>query len=348
MNLLIILAVLLTIFVLVRLMSIVQLTTELAGESEEAELKKDNKINAVFLMGFMIIGLVAMVYMTFRYNKFMLPVAASEHGVETDNLLNWNFLVIGIVFFITQIALFWFAYKYRFRKERRAYFYPDNHKLELIWTIIPTIVLSALIVTGLASWNKITQSEHTDGMKVEIYGYQFNWIARYAGKDNKLGSSNFKLITDENALGVNYNDSATADDIMTKGNEMHLPVNIPIDMEFHARDVLHSAYFPHLRTQMNCVPGMTTKFYFKPTITTAEMKKITKNEKFEYILLCNKVCGVAHYTMKMKLVVESPEDFKKWLKGEKPVVAAPATESKIADEKPATPSEKKIVVMNNK
>ena len=330
---------------MVRLMGIVQLASDLSGESEEAEMKRDNKINGVLLVVFMVVGLGLMVYMTLRYNKFMLPVAASEHGVETDNLLNWNFAVIGIVFFITQIALFWFAYKYRYKKERRAYFYPENHKLELVWTIIPTIVLSALIVTGLASWNKITQSKHTDGMKVEVYGYQFNWIARYAGKDNKLGASSFKLITDENALGVDYRDPASADDIRTKGNEMHLPVGIPVDMEFHSRDVIHSAYFPHFRTQMNCVPGMTTKFYWKPTITTAEMKKITKNDKFEYVLLCNKVCGLAHYTMNMKVIVESPEDFKKWLKGEQPIMESkPAENSKIA-ENSNSPEQIKLVSM---
>lgn len=332
MSFLLLLAVALSIFVMVRLMNIVQLAAELSGESEEAEMNRDNKINGMLLVAFMVVGLVVMIYMTLHYNQFMLPVAASEHGVETDMLLNWNFAVIGLVFIATQIVLFWWMYKYRFNKERRAYFYPDNHKLELIWTIIPTIVLSALIVTGLASWNKITQSNNTDGMKVEVYGYQFNWLARYAGADNKLGASNFKLITAENALGVNYKDTASFDDIMTTPSEMHLPVNIPINMVFHAREVLHSAYFPHFRTQMNCVPGMTTLFYFKPTITTAEMRKITKNEKFDYVLLCNKVCGTAHYTMKMKVIVESPEDFRKWLKTQKPVMEQSAADSKIAEE----------------
>lgn len=345
MSLLIIIAIALSILVMVRLMNIVQLASELSDQHEESELKRENKINGVLLVGFMVVGLVLMVYMTLRYNRFMLPVSASEHGVEIDNLLNWNFAVIGFVFFITQIALFWFAFKYRFKKEKRAYFYPENHKLELIWTIIPTIVLAALIVTGLKSWNKITQSDNTDGMKVEVYGYQFNWIARYAGKDNQLGASNYKLISDENALGVDYRDAKTADDIMTKGNEMHLPVGIPVDMVFHSRDVIHSAYFPHFRAQMNCVPGMTTKFYFKPTITTAEMRKITKNENFDYILLCNKVCGVAHYTMKMKVVIDSPEDFKAWLKGEKPVVETPAAESKIAAETITTQSDTKQVAL---
>jgi cytochrome c oxidase subunit 2 len=216
--------------------------------------------------------------------------------------------------------LFWFAYKYRYDKSRRAYFYPDNHKLELIWTIVPTIVLAALIITGLNSWNKITQTQHTDGLKIQVYGYQFNWIARYAGKDNTLGASNYKLITDENALGIDYRDKSAADDIMTSGNEMRIPVGVPIDMEFNSRDVIHSAYFPHLRVQMNCVPGMTTRFYFKPTITTAEMRKITGNPNFDYVLLCNKICGVAHYTMKMKLVVETPEEFQAWIKTQKPVM----------------------------
>lgn len=335
MNLLVLLAIGLGIIVMVRLMNIVQLTAELAGDNEEEGMRKNNKINGLLLMAFMIIGLVLVVYMTLRYSEYMLPVSASEHGVETDNLLWWNFGVIGIVFFITQIALFWFAYKYRHDKNRRAYFYPENHKLELIWTIVPTIVLSALIVTGLMSWNKITQSEHTDGMKIQVYGYQFNWIARYAGNDNKLGRSNFKLISDTNPLGIDYSDPAAADDMMTKGNEMRLPVGVPIDMEFNSRDVIHSAYFPHLRTQMNCVPGMTTRFYFKPTVTSDEMRKITKNEKFNYILLCNKVCGVAHYTMKMNLVIEDKTAFNNWLRGEKSVMegATQTTETESIEPK---------------
>jgi cytochrome c oxidase subunit 2 len=320
MNLLIWIAALLGILVLVRLMNIVQLTSELSGENEEEEQHRDNKVNAILNLAFMIIGLVLIVYMTLRYSKFMLPRAATEHGVELDTLLWINFGVIGVVFFITQIALFWFAYKYRYDKNRWAYFYHENHKLEFIWTAIPTVVLSVLIITGLNSWNKITQKEHPEGLKIQVYGYQFNWIARYAGKDNTLGASNFRLITDTNPLGVDYRDKAAADDIMTTGNEMRLPVGIPIDMEFNAREVIHSAYFPHLRVQMNCVPGMTTRFHFKPTITTAEMRKITGDPNFDYVLLCNKICGVAHYTMKMKVVIETPEEFQQWVRTQKRVV----------------------------
>jgi cytochrome c oxidase subunit 2 len=261
----------------------------------------------------------------------MLPESASKHGVQTDFLLNINFLVIGIVFVITQALLFWFVYKYRNDKSRRALFYPDNHKLEIIWTVVPTIVLSALIVTGLNEWNKMTQGHPDDGMKVQVYGYQFNWIARYAGADNELGRSYYKLITDDNPLGIDFSDPAAKDDIITKGNEMRLPKGVPVLFQFNSRDVIHSAYFPHFRTQMNCVPGMNTSFYMEPTITTNEMRSITKNEKFDYVLLCNKICGVAHYNMKMTVVVDEPEAFKNWLKGEKPAIPPSAGASKVAE-----------------
>ncbi len=320
MNFILILTIGLSVFVMWRLMNIVQLTSRLSGENEEEEQNRDNKVNGILLMAFMVIGLLLVVYMTVRYSEFMLPKAATEHGEETDLLLWWNFGVIGIVFFITQIALFYFGYKYRFNKSRRAFFYHENHKLEIWWTVIPTIVLAALIVTGLNSWNKMTQSDHDDGMKIQVYSYQFAFIARYAGPDNVLGKSSYLLISDTNPLGIDYDDPAAADDIMTRGNEMRLPVGIPIDMDCNSRDVIHSVYFPHLRTQMNAVPGMTTNFYFKPTITTAEMREIEQDENFDYVLLCNKVCGVAHYTMNMKLVIDEPDDFRTWLKEQKPVM----------------------------
>lgn len=313
MNLLILAAVILGTLVVVRLMNVVQLASELAGsDDEESQTIHDNKINALFMLGFMVVGLFLVIYMTIVFKPLMLPVAASEHGVETDNLLMWNFAVIGIVFFITEIALFLYVYKYQYRKGERAYYYPHNNKLEFIWTIIPTIVLSALIVTGLSSWNKMTQSDPKDGMVIEVYGKQFQWLARYSGADNKLGASNFRKVNPSNVMGVDSLSPAAADDIMAQ--ELHLPVNTPLMFYFHSSDVIHSAYFPHFRTQMNCVPGMTTEFYFVPTITTAKMREITKNEKFDYVLLCNKICGGSHYNMNMKVVVESKEDFKKWLK----------------------------------
>lgn len=330
MSTLVIIALILGTLVVLRVMNVARMASSLAGEREEAENEGTSYLNSFGLLIFMIVGLALTVYMIFKYQPFMLPESASAHGVQVDFLLNMNFVIIGIVFFVTQILLFWFAYRYRHSTNRRAYFYPENHKLEIIWTVIPTIVLAVIIATGLNEWNKITMSHPKDGMRVQVYGYQFAWIARYAGPDNQLGRSYYKLITPDNPLGLDFSDPATADDRVTAGNEMRLPKGKGIQFEFNARDVLHSAYFPHFRTQMNCVPGMTTGFYMEPTITTTEMREITKNEKFDYILLCNKICGVAHYSMKMKVVIDEQADFEAWLSQQKPAVPAPTATAATA------------------
>ena len=326
MSLLWILAALFGVLVLVRLANITQLSSQLAEENEEDEQDKDNRFNAWMLVGFLWIGLGLLVYMIFRYQHFLLPVSASEHGVSLDKLMNINWVILFFVFFITQILLFSFAFKYRYNRNRRAFFYHDNNKIETIWTVIPAIVLLILVFTGLKEWNKITDSQNqTDGMKIQIYGKQFDWTARYSGRDNKLGASSFRKINDTNPLGVDSLDPAADDDIIAR--EMHFPVGIPIDVQINSRDVIHSFFLPHFRVQMNAVPGMNTRFYFKPTITTAKMREITGNPKFDYVLLCNKICGVAHYNMQMKIVVDEPSDFRKWLKKEKLVfekVAAPS------------------------
>lgn len=347
MTLLIWIAIILGIIVCIRLANVVRLASDLSGEDEEDEMVRDNRMNGFFMLVFMVVGLALMIYMTMRYAPYMLPEAASKHGVKIDYLLNVNFIIIAIVFFATEIALFYFANRYRHKRGTMAQFHHEDNKLEIIWTVIPTIVLAVLIVTGLKEWNSITMDKHNDGMNIEIYGMQFNFLARYAGQDNQLGKSNFKLISDENVMGVDKNDSASWDDIITKSSaEMHIPVNQPIEFTMHSRDVLHSAYFPHFRVQMNCVPGMSTRFYFVPTITTAEMRRKTKNEKFDYVLLCNKICGVAHYTMHMKVVVDTPEEFASWLKTQKPAIEQVQPETKTADQAVPEGNAKKVVALN--
>lgn len=346
MTLLWILAVLFGVLVLVRLANITQLASSLAQDDEEAEQDRDNKFNSWMMVGFLWIGLGLLIYMIFGYEHFLLPVSASEHGVSLDHLMNVNWVILFIVFFITQILLFTFAFKYRYNKNRRSYYYHDNNKVEIIWTVIPSIVLITLVFVGLKEWNKITDAQNqTDGMKIQIYGKQFDWTARYSGKDNKLGASSFRKINDNNPLGVDSLDAASADDIITR--EMHFPVGIPVDVQINSRDVIHSFYLPHFRVQMNAVPGMNTRFYFKPTITTVKMREITGNPNFDYVLLCNKICGVAHYNMKMKVVVDEPDDFRKWLKKEKLVFekpVTPAATTPAADTAPVA-SEKKITAL---
>jgi len=254
-----------------------------------------------------------------------LPVSASEHGVAIDELMNINWIVLFITFLITQILLFFFAFKYKFNKNRRSFYFHDNNKLEAIWTVIPTIVLASLIVTGLQEWNDITnKSDKMEGIKIQVYAKQFDFTARYAGEDKNLARTNFRLISDANSLGVDSLDKYAADDIIAK--ELVMPKGAEIELVINSRDVIHSVYLPHFRVQMNAVPGMTTRFSFKPTMTTAEMQKETNNPKFEYVMLCNKVCGVAHYNMKMPVRVVEMAEYQDWLKAQ-PLVFPVASEA---------------------
>jgi cytochrome c oxidase subunit 2 len=269
-----------------------------------------------------------------------LPQAASEHGVDIDQLWLISMVLIFVVGIITQWLLHYFAFKYHGRKGQKAVFFADNDKLEFIWTIIPVIVLAGLIIYGLFTWSDIMNLEpDEDPMVVELYAYQFDWRARYSGGDNVLGEANVRLIEGANVLGVDLTDPNSQDDVVV--SELHLPVGQKVLFKMRSQDVLHSAYMPHFRAQMNCVPGMVTQFAFTPTMTTEEMRLnddmvakvqdinrirrekskelMAKGEEalepyeFDYLLLCNKICGNNHYNMQMKIVVESQEDYEAWL-----------------------------------
>jgi len=325
MNILLILAVVFGTLVLVRLANVAAIASKLSEENEEAEQESANRWNSIGMLTFLIAGLITMFYLIDAYAPLMLPVSASEHGVAIDNLMSINWIVLFITFLITQILLFYFAFKYKFNKNRRAFYFHDNNKLEAIWTVIPTIVLAALIVTGLQEWNDITnKSDKMEGIKIQVYAKQFDFTARYAGADKDLGRSNFRLISDVNPLGVDSLDKTASDDIIAK--ELVMPKGAEVELVINSRDVIHSVYLPHFRVQMNAVPGMTTRFSFKPTMTTAEMQKETNNPKFEYVMLCNKVCGVAHYNMKMPVRVVEMAEYQDWLKAQ-PLVFPVASEA---------------------
>ncbi len=307
----------------------------------------DNKVQGYLMLAFLgfIYG-ITIVSFALWGDLPLTSNSASEHGPEIDRLMIISMVVIFIVQTITQFLLHYFAFKYKGEKGRKALFYADNDKLEFIWTIIPVIVLAGLIMYGLFTWTDImTINEDEDPIVVELYAQQFNWKARYAGEDNVLGKANVRLINLDNAniLGLDESDPNAQDDIIT--TELHLPVGVPVLFKMRSQDVLHSAYMPHFRAQMNCVPGMITQFAFTPTVTTEEMRlnpdiyekvrninKIRVNKskelqakgeepldsyEFDYLLLCNKICGKSHYNMQMKIIVESEEDYKAWLQEQK-------------------------------
>ena len=308
---------------------------------------KDNRVNGYLMLAFLgfIYG-ITIVSFALWGDLPLTSNSASEHGPEIDRLMIISMVVIFIVQTITQFLLHYFAFKYKGEKGRKALFYADNDKLEFIWTVIPVIVLAGLIMYGLFTWSDIMNiDEDEDPLLVELYAQQFNWKARYGGEDNVLGKANVRLINLDNAniLGLDESDPNAQDDVIT--TELHLPVGRPVLFKMRSQDVLHSAYMPHFRAQMNCVPGMITQFAFTPTVTTEEMRlnpdiyekvkninriRVNKSKKlqargeepldryeFDYLLLCNKICGKSHYNMQMKIIVESEEDYNDWLNEQK-------------------------------
>lgn len=313
-------------------------------DSTQVVTDKDNRIQGNLMLAFGIAFYIFMLYNFWTFGDRALPAASSEHGVEYDNLLLITMAVIMFVQVITQGLLHFFAFKYKGKKGTKALFFADNDKLEFVWTIIPVIVLAGLIIYGLFTWSDIMDvDDEDDPLVIELYAKQFSWHARYAGKDNVLGNANVRFIDNANTLGVDPSDSYAHDDVLT--GELHLPVDRPVLFKMRSQDVLHSAYFPHFRAQMNVVPGMVTQFSFTPTVTSDEIRETeymrdkiariqeirrTKNEElsaageetmaaytqFEYYLLCNKICGVAHYNMQMKVVVETQAEFDEWMAGQ--------------------------------
>lgn len=370
MNLLTVVIILLAVVAIAQVARVFEEVNKKQGVNPDEVTDADNNRQGRNLFLFMFLFLGACFYMTYRWWDEMLPKSASEHGNEIDALMQISMGLIILVFLITQPLLFFFSYKYRGSKDRKASYISHNNRLEVIWTSVPALTLTVLILYGLNTWSDIMGEENKKGaINVELYAQQFNWTARYAGEDNQLGKANVRFVEGVNTLGVisktalnkqvkdinakiadnkakiavsrnagkkafmteqnekltkkrdgmivleqrtSHKDIVAAeDDIVTK--ELHLPVGEKVLLHLRSQDIIHSAYLPHFRVQMNCVPGMNTEFTFTPSVTTEEMRAELNNPEFDYVLLCNKICGAAHYNMQMKVIVESPEDYKKWL-----------------------------------
>jgi len=310
------------------------------SEDSEVATDKDNETQGYMMLAFVFFIYWILAYCFWKWGNVLLPVAASEHGLEIDQLMLITMVVIFAVGIVTQWLLHYFAFVYRGSKDKKALFYAENHRLEFIWTIIPVIVLAVLIIYGLFTWTDIMSfDEDDDPMVVELYAYQFDWRARYGGLDNTLGEANVRLIEGLNQLGVDVSDPNAQDDKVV--TELHLPVGKKVLFKMRSQDVLHSAYMPHFRAQMNCVPGMITQFAYTPNITTKDMRLeediiakvknineirtaknielIAKGEEalemydFDFLLLCNKICGSNHFNMQMNIIVETEEEFNTWI-----------------------------------
>jgi cytochrome c oxidase subunit 2 len=376
-RLIVLIVIVLGVLAIAQLVRLYELSSKLRDRREEEITNRDNKLNAGLLLGFVVFLFGGFIWLMLTYGWTGRGDAASVNGVETDWLLNLNFWIIIAVFFLTNSLLFGFAYKYVRKPGVKAYYFPHDNRLELVWTVVPAIVLAIIIILGLKSWNDQTDEPGKEAIRVELFSKQFGWTVRMSGEDNTLGLFDYKLTNENNPLALmttatiqnaidsmengmsgikalerklndrtimlipeerdlmvtdldrkerlirllyqmkeRHNpklDKQAMDDIVfTEGDTLYLCENQEYEFNFRAKDVIHSAYFPHFRAQMNTVPGMTTRFKITPSVTTAAMRDKMHNPNFNYILMCNKICGTSHYKMKLMVVVLSKKDYKKW------------------------------------
>ncbi|MBA9079012.1 MULTISPECIES: cytochrome c oxidase subunit II [Rufibacter] len=294
----------------------IQILASIFKGSYRRDVGKSNKVNAVLLLVFFFVMGGLFIWSFMDAKEDMILPNASVHGIDIDQMFWLTMAVIGIVFVITHILLFVYSYKYQHQDGKRAYFYPHNNKIEIIWTVIPAVVMALLVFSGWKTWAKITSPAPQDAVVVEIMGKQFNWLTRYPGADNKLGVVKHTLITAENEFGIDLTDQNSADDFPGEPSAFHVPKGTPVLLKIRSRDVIHSVFLPHFRVKMDAVPGMPTSFWFIPTKTTAEMQTETGNPDFQYELACTEVCGRGHFAMKTILVVDEPEEYKKWVEAQ--------------------------------
>ncbi len=379
-KLIILIVIILGAIAIAQLVRVYEISAKLRKNEEHEVSNRDNRLNARLMLGFMIALFLGFIYLMTAYGWTGRGVAASVEGKETDWLLNLNFVIVIMIFFFTNFLLFFFTFKYVKKPGVKAFYYPHNNKLEMIWTVVPAIVLAVIIILGLQTWNDLVAPTGKEAIRVELFSKQFDWTARYAGQDNTLGKYDYKLTTDNNELALltsntidsalnnmlngsngisriqkllnnrdtifndstsnalradlsrkerlyrllaqmkaNHNkklDASAWDDIIQK-DTLVLCKGQQYEISLRAKDVIHSAFFTHMRAQMNAVPGMPTRLKFTPSMTTEEMRKSKNNPAFNYTLMCNKIGGGAHYKMKMIVVVKEKAAYNAWMASKK-------------------------------
>ncbi len=332
--LIIFLCIVLTAVVLVQLGKVTELAlaNQDEGEAQDSLNTRQGFLGMVFLVGFMIFCLVSAWY----YKNWMLGYgpheSASMHGDALDNMFNVTLGITYIVFVVTHIALFWYAWKYRGRRGRKALFMPHDTKLEMVWTAVPAITMCFLVVNGLIAWNEVMGDDNDEDIEIEATGQQFSWTIRYPGADGALGEKNYRMITGLNPLGQDWTDVKNLDDFMA--SDIVLPKGKKVRVRITAKDVLHNFDMPHFRIKMDAIPGLPTYFYFTPKLTTEEYRKNLSKypeyqaedplnpgkklwETFNYDLACAELCGQQHYAMKKVVRIVEEDEYVAWLKKQK-------------------------------
>ncbi|MEC3878381.1 cytochrome c oxidase subunit II [Parapedobacter sp. 10938] len=294
-----------------KIIQVYELTRRMNGKDTTYYMRN---FNAKLFVLALVLGLYGVYWSYAHHGAQSFRAAATEHGASIDTMFIITTVICTVVLVIMHIAMFSFAYIYRARPNRKAYFYPHNNTLEKIWTIVPAVTLTILVLFGFFTWRSITnvsEEAQKEAILIEVVGEQFMWTVRYPGRDGKIGERNYKLTTPLNGLGIDFNDKNSWDDQL--GSEIVIPVNKPVRIQIGSKDILHSFYIPDFRVQMNAVPGMKTYFQFTATITTEEMRDKMGDYNYDFVMLCNKICGGGHYNMQKKVRVVTEEEYQAWL-----------------------------------
>jgi cytochrome c oxidase subunit 2 len=226
------------------------------------------------------------------------PIASNWDMIDTT--VDITFIVTGIVFLAVNLFMAYCIIKYRHRKDHSADYDPENTKLEGWLTIVTTVGVAAMLAPGVGVWGQfVTVPE--EAAEFEAVGQQWHWSFRFPGEDGEFGNVDIRHMSEENPFGMDPEDPSGRDDVLVSSPTVHLPVNQPVRAWLRAKDVLHDFAVPQFRIKMDLVPGMVTYAWFTPTVTG------------EYEILCEELCGIGHFAMRGKVIVDEQADFESWL-----------------------------------
>ena len=224
---------------------------------------------------------------------------ASNWGAMDDTIV-LTFWIGGGVFIAVCLFMIYCVFKFSYKEGRKVEYKPEDNKLEIILTVVTTLGVAALLAPGLIVWNQYINTP-PNAINIEVMARQWGWQYRLPGEDGKLGTSNMVNINDQNPFGINLDDQNGRDDILIQSDELHLKTNRPVQILLRSTDVLHNFYVPQFRAKMDAVPGLITYYWFEP------------NKEGDYEVLCAEYCGIGHYGMRAKVVVDNEENYEKWL-----------------------------------
>ena len=226
------------------------------------------------------------------------PVASNWGSIDGTIIL--TFWVTGGVFVAICLFMAYCVWRYRYRKDRRAEYEPENKKLEWRLTLLTSLGVAALLAPGLLVWNQFV-TVPKNAFNVEVVAYQWGWNYRLPGEDDILGKTDAKLVNAENPYGLILNDSNGRDDIIVQDADLHLQIDQPVKINLRSLDVIHNFYVPQFRAKMDTLPGIVSYYWFTPT----------KTGKYE--ILCAEFCGTGHYGMRGIVLVDDKKDYNNWL-----------------------------------